>query len=210
MKPSKTNWELLRPMLGFAPINVLKETMHRTTQFAQNILERTPMRRHLKTRFPAANIARRNEPVATDTVYSDTPAIDNGACYAQIFIGRESLVADVYSMVSDKEFVNTLEDQIRQRGAMDHLISDHAQVEILKWVHDILRAYAISNWQSEPYHQHQNFYERRCQVIKNYVNNIMNRLGVPPSLWLLVLEYVCYLPNHLSCASLGGATPSPI
>ena len=141
MKPSKTNWELIRPMLGFAPINVLKETMHRTTQFAQNILERTPMRRHLKTRFPAANIPRRNEPVATDTVYSDTPAIDNGACYAQIFIGRESLVADVYSMISDKEFVNTLEDQIRRRGAMDHLISDHAQVEISKRVHDILRAY---------------------------------------------------------------------
>ena len=69
-------------------------------------------------------------------------------------------------MISNKEFVNTLEDQIRRRGAMDHLISDHAQVEISKRVHDILRAYAISNWQSEPYNQHQIFMKEDIRLLR--------------------------------------------
>ena len=63
-------------------------------------------------------------------------------------------------MKTDKQFVNTLEDNIRKRGAMDKLISDCAQVEESKQTHDILRAYAIDDWQSEPGYQHQNFAER--------------------------------------------------
>ena len=77
--------------------------------------------------------------MATDTVYSDTAAIDNGAISAQIFVGTESLVTDVYRMKSDKEFVHTLEDVIGKRGAMDKLISDRAQVEVSNKVLDILR-----------------------------------------------------------------------
>jgi hypothetical protein len=204
---SEPDYEKLRPLLGFAPLSVIKETFQRTTQFFRNVTERTPMRRHLKSRFPALNVQRRNEPVATDTVYSDTPAVDDGSTSAQIFIGRESFVADCYGMKSDKEFVNTLEDQIRRRGAMDKLISDRAQVEISKKVQDILRAYRIADWQSEPYHQNQNFFERKYGTIKEYTNNIMNRVGAPAYTWLLCLVYVCALLNHLSSPTLGGATP---
>ena len=35
---------------------------------------------------------------------------------------------------------------------MDKLLSDSAKTEISKKVMDILRAYHISNWHSEPYH----------------------------------------------------------
>ena len=59
------------------------------------------------------NVRRRNEPVATDTVYSDTPAIDDGSTSAQIFVGTETLLTDVCGMKSDKQFVNTLEDNMR-------------------------------------------------------------------------------------------------
>jgi hypothetical protein len=38
-----------------------------------------------------------------DTVFSDTPAVDCGVTAAQIFVGRESLVADVYGLKTDKE-----------------------------------------------------------------------------------------------------------
>jgi hypothetical protein len=58
------------------------------------------------------HVKRLNEPVATDTVSSDTPAVDCGVASAQIFVGSESLVADVYGLKTDKEFVNTLEDNI--------------------------------------------------------------------------------------------------
>jgi hypothetical protein len=34
------------------------------------------MRKHYKSRFPAANVSRLNEVVATDTYVSDTPALD--------------------------------------------------------------------------------------------------------------------------------------
>jgi hypothetical protein len=51
-------------------------------------------------------------------------AIDNGSTCVQIFVGRHSLVTDVYGMKSDKEFINSLEDNIRTRGAMSKLISD--------------------------------------------------------------------------------------
>ena len=53
------------------------------------------MRRHYKTRFPAANISRWNEDVATDTFFSDTPAHDDGipghggCTMAQIFTGLD-------------------------------------------------------------------------------------------------------------------------
>ena len=33
-------------------------------------------------------------------------------------------------MITDKQFVNTFEDIIQKRGAMDKLISDNAQVEV--------------------------------------------------------------------------------
>ena len=53
---------------------------------------------HLKSRNPALNIPRRHEGVATDTVFSDTPAVDSGIKQAQVFVGRDTLVADAYPM----------------------------------------------------------------------------------------------------------------
>jgi len=82
--------------------------------------------------FPALNIDHHHEAVlVTDTVYFDTPAIDDGATCAQVFIGRETLATDINRMKSDKPFVDTLEDSIHKRGAMDKLISDSAQVELV-------------------------------------------------------------------------------
>ena len=52
----------------------------------------THLRKWFKSPNPALNIARRHEPVATDTVFSDTPAVDtNGVTTAQFFVGTKSL-----------------------------------------------------------------------------------------------------------------------
>jgi hypothetical protein len=77
-----------------------------TTQFARGRVSDT-LKQHWRSSFPACNVKRCNEPVATDTVFSDTPAVDSGVTAAQIFVGREYLVADVYGLNTDKEFVNT-------------------------------------------------------------------------------------------------------
>ena len=51
---------------------------------------------------------------------------------AQIFVGTQSMVTDVYPMKQQSQFVNTLEDNFRERGAMNKLISDSAKVEIIQ------------------------------------------------------------------------------
>ena len=137
-------------------------------------------------------------------MFSDTPAVDSGVKQAQVFVGRDTLVADAYPMKSGKQFVNTLEDNIRRRGAMDKLLSDSAKNEISNKVMDILRAYHISNWNSEPYHQNQNPAEWRYRNIKSWTNTVMNRSGATANCWLLCLIYVCYLLNHIDCTALDG------
>ena len=116
-------------------------------------------------------------------------------------------MTDAYGMKSDKQFVNTLEDNIRKRGAMDKLVSDRAQVEISKRALDILRAMVIEDWQSEPHYQHQNFAERRYNTVKTSVNKLLDRTGAPAYTWLLALIYVCFVLNHTATASLDWRTP---
>jgi hypothetical protein len=55
------------------------------------------MRNHFKSRFPAFSILRQNKPVAIDTIYSDSPDVGNGSKFAQIFVGRTSLVTFIYT-----------------------------------------------------------------------------------------------------------------
>jgi hypothetical protein len=140
------------------------------------------------------NVTRRNEAVTCDIVYSDTPAINDGSTAAVLFVGLDTQVTDVYGIKTDKQFVNTLEDNIIQRGAPNKLVSDCAQVIISNKIVDILRC--ISSWQSEPHQQQQNPAERRYQTIKYTTNRIMDRTGAPPSTWLLCLQYTCFLLNR--------------
>jgi hypothetical protein len=89
---------------------------------------------------PILNIPRRNEDVATDTIYSNVPAIDDGSTAAQFFIGRQLHYRSILPMGhSDKHFAPMLMDVIRQCGAMDRLISDNAtRAQISKRVKDLL------------------------------------------------------------------------
>lgn len=123
--PSKIDYVAYRPKLAWLPADIIKNTFEWTTQFY-----RMPMGTYLKKRykspFPACNVNHRDEPVATDTVYSDTPAIDSGITAAQFFVGTESMVCDIYPLKSDKQFVNVLQDNIQRWGAMPKLISDRA------------------------------------------------------------------------------------
>ena len=148
------DYSALRPFFGWASNEVIKRTFQATTQYARNVYH-LPFRKHYKSRFPALNVSRRNEAVSTDNIYSDTPAIDSGVTSAQIFVGRKSLVTDIYPMKNDSELTATLEDNIRRRGAMDKLLSDRAQLEISNRVKDILRNYCVDDWQSEPHYHHQ-------------------------------------------------------
>ena len=89
------DYNVLRPYFGWTPIDRIKKTLLATTQFARATMQ-LPFRKHFKTRFPAANVNRLNEIVATDTFFSDTPAADDGinghggANMVQIYCGKTS------------------------------------------------------------------------------------------------------------------------
>jgi hypothetical protein len=134
---SEPDYGQLHPHRSWLSIDAIKKTFKHTTQLA-----RMPMSTILKKRYkspnPALNVHPHDEPVATDTIYSDTPAIDCGITSAQLFVGTKTHTADVYPIKSDKQFVNTLLDNITQHGAPTKLISDCAQVEIGEHVKQVL------------------------------------------------------------------------
>ena len=115
-------------------------------------------------------------------------------------------MCDAQGLKSPKQFVNSLEDNIRKRGAMDKLVSDRAQTEIGQRAQDILRALFISSWQSE-LQQQQNPAEHKYQMLKRYTNTILSHTSAPANTWLLCLLYVCFLLNRLACQSLQWRTP---
>ena len=82
-------------------------------------------------------------------------------------------------MKPDKQLVNSLEDNIRQRGNVDKLISDSEKSEIILRVKDMLRDLFIDDRKSETYHQHHNFAERRHQTIRRHTNTLLNRTRDP-------------------------------
>jgi hypothetical protein len=79
-----------------------------------------------------------DEPVATDTIYSNTPAINYGITSAQLFVGTKTHTVDLYPIKSGKQFVNMLLDNITQCGAPTKLISYCKQVEISELVKQVL------------------------------------------------------------------------
>ena len=132
------------PNFAWCSVDIIKKTFAATTQYARMPMS-THLTKHFKSPFPALNVQRRQKSVAIDTVYVDVPTIDSGFTQAQIYCGMESHVCDVYGMKTDKQFINTFDDVIRQRDTMDILISDIAQVETQRRAKDILRAYVIGN-----------------------------------------------------------------
>ena len=160
-------------------MDVIKSTFENTTQF-----HRTPASSQLKKTFrppcPACNVQCRQEPLATDTVHFDTPAIDDGSKVAQIFVGAESCVIDVCGMKTESQFVNTLQDIIWSRGAPTKLISDSAQTEISNEMKDMLCHLHIEDWQSEACHQHQNPCERCHHDMKRISNWLLDCTNSPP------------------------------
>ena len=154
--PAEEDWKSLRPYFGWQSEQVIKNTYQVTSRFGGTIPQHDYLKKHFKSRNPVLNIARRNEAVATDTIFSDTPAIHDGSTMAQFFVGRDTMVCDAYGIKTQKQFINTLYDNIRFRGAMTTLITDGGRYEISKKVADLLRNHFIKQHESEPYHHHQN------------------------------------------------------
>jgi hypothetical protein len=131
-------------------------------------------------------------------------AIDDGSTVAVLFVGTNTQVTNVYGIKTDKQFINTLEDNITNCGAPHKLLSDSAQVLISNKVQYILRTLCIKSWQSEPHQQQQNPAERRYQTIKRAANQFLDHSSALDYTWLLCLQYVYYSLNHAFKDTLKG------
>ena len=205
--PQEPDWNALHPFFAWTSPSTIKDTFNVTTRHGTAPHTHDYIKKHFKSRNPVFNIPRRSEAVATDTIFSDTPAVDDGSTMAQFFCGRDTLVCDAYGIKSTKQFINTLSDNIRKRGAMDTLISDGGKYEISKRVTDLIRSLFIQDYQSEPYHQHQNNAENRFGLAKHYTNTVMNTSGCTACCWLLCLQYIYVVLNHLASPTLQGICP---
>ena len=85
--PAEEDWKSLRPYFGWQSEQVIKNTYQVTSRFGGTIPQHDYLKKHFKSRNPVFNIPRRNEAVATDTILSDTPAINDGSTMAQFFVG---------------------------------------------------------------------------------------------------------------------------
>jgi hypothetical protein len=105
--------DTLSPNFGFVPRLHIQHTLDHTTRFAR-LDTRLPLCKHFKSRVPAANANRLNEVVATDTYFSDTPALDDGIMghggtkMLQLFCGCSSLLTAVYPMHRENNIAGTL------------------------------------------------------------------------------------------------------
>ena len=202
--------ETLRPHFGWVPVDRIKKTLDATTQYYRATVHH-PFRKHFKSRFPAANVRRLPEWFSTDTFFSDVPAQDDGipghggCTMIQIYGGIDSHFLAGYPMSSESDMPATMEDFIRQHGAMKGLMSDNAKAEVSTAVKNIYQLYCIKDRQSEPHYAHQNPIERRIQDVKRITNNIMDHTGCPAPYWLLCTLFVIGLLNHL--VNVNGVIP---
>ena len=104
------DYEKFRPYFGWVNLDTVQKTMEQSTEWGVSLPNTFPMKKHLKSKNPALNIhiPRRHEAVATDTVFSDATAVDSGVKQAQVFVGRDTLVADAYPMKSGKQLISSV------------------------------------------------------------------------------------------------------
>ena len=127
--PQEPDWNTQRPFLAWTSPSSIKDTFNVTTRHGTAPHTQDYIKKHFKSRNPVFSISRCSEAVATDTILSDTPAVDDGPTMAQFFCGHDTLVCDAYGIKSTKQFINTLSDNIRKQGAMDTLISDGGKMK---------------------------------------------------------------------------------
>ena len=205
--PQEPYWNTQRPFLAWTSPSSIKDTFNVTTRHGTAPNTQDYIKNHFKPRNPVSSIPRCSEDLATDTIFSDTPAVDDGSTMAQFFCGHDTLVCDAYGIKSTKQFINTLSDNIRKWGAMDTLISDGGNYDISKGVTDLLHSLFIQDYQSESYHQDQTKTETCFGPAKRCTNTIMNTSGYLACCWLLCLQYIFVVLHHLASPTLQGIYP---
>ena len=96
--PQEPDWNALRPFFAWTSPSSIKDTFNVTTRHGTAPHTQDYTKKHFKSRNPVFSIPRCSEAVATDTIFSDTPAVDDGPTMAQFFCGHDTFVCDAYGV----------------------------------------------------------------------------------------------------------------
>ena len=94
------DWNALRPFFAWTSPSSIQDTFNVTTRHGTAPHTQDYIKKHFKSRNPVFNIPRRSEAVATDTIFSDTPAVDDGSTMAQFFVAE--ILFSVMPMASNQ------------------------------------------------------------------------------------------------------------
>ena len=134
MKRRLPDLDALLPNFGWVGKDRIRDTLAKTTQHYKAD-QRVPMRKHFRSRFPGANVRRLPEWFSMDTFIADEPAHDDGipghggCTMAQVYGGLDSEFLSGHPLSSESALPSTLQDFIREYGAMEGLKSDNAKSE---------------------------------------------------------------------------------
>ena len=121
-----------------------------------------------------------------------------GATMAQLYTGVTTGFTQCFSMSHESQMTITLQDFICKYGSLTTLVSDNYKTQIGKQVNQILKMFAISDFQCEPNQQNQNPVEHKIQEVKKLTNAIMDCTGTPAKYWLLC-QLICLFLDELPC-----------
>ena len=129
------------------------------------------------------------------TIYYNILTVDSGLKQTQIFVGCMSMVTNVYLMKTDKRFVNTLKDNIREGGAMNKLVSGSVELKSAK-MSFISSAPSALNIGKVKLFVNIKTHKNRCNTAKATTNTVLYRSGAPPFTWHLCTRYGCFVSNN--------------
>ena len=166
-KYSSDEIDLWRKCLGYAPKNVIKKTLENTSQLVKTVEceQRTLMRDHRVTRLAPLRPHCVNDVCYSDTFFSSIASI-RGYTMFQLFCLEESKVDHLYLMKQKSQAPDKFADYVRQVGAPNYMINDHAkELTGSEWL-KVARRSIIDTSVTEPYHQNSNLAERRGGSLK--------------------------------------------
>ena len=154
------------------------------------------MRHHVKSRFPVANVNHISDTVSYDTIFSDTPAADDGilghagCTMLQLFYAKPSQFVYGVPLSAKTSVPDAVKEFIYCWGAPAAFLSDPAGENRSSDIEDLERNYNIKRHHySEPEYQNQNWVEDKIGDVKNMVNNVMEITGTPACYWLEMMYW---------------------
>ena len=181
---SKTELSEWRGKLGFPPAGIVKRTLQNTSQLVRTVEaeQRELMRDHRVTRLAPLRPHCINDVCYSDTFFSSLASV-RGYIMFQLFALLECKVNKVYLMRRKSQAHDKFADFVRQVGAFNYMITDHAEELGADWL-AVARRSMIDTFLTEPYHQNSNLAERRGGSLKDAMQILfLNTPWAPLKYW---------------------------